>query len=319
MGEAAMIPFQHTVDTPYMVGPVHCYSIDFGDEIVLIDTGPPTDAGRSYLCDQIDLSRLKHVLVTHCHIDHYGQSAWLEENSEARIYLPRIDIMKNERFEERVSSLFELIATLGFTQEYVDRLQKRFVRSVMSPRFPKNYLVAEEDIPAHLDIEVLGCAGHSQSDLVYSGNGWAITGDTLLRGVFQSPLLDVDLERGGRFRNYRAYCQSIVTLAGLSSKQILPGHRRHIDSVERTLLFYISKTLHRVSYLLPHIHEKTVAGLIEHLFSSMTDPFHIYLKASEIVFMKDFLADPDLLAGALKEIGLFEPVADLYCGVVEDH
>lgn len=317
MGGAAMIPFQHTVDTPYMVGPVHCYTIDYGDEIVLIDTGPPTDTGRSYLAEHIDLGRLKHVLVTHCHIDHYGQSAWLAENSAAAIYLPRLDILKNERFDERLSTLFELISAMGFGADYLDQLQKRFLQSVMSPRFPRNYLVAEEDLPAYLDIDVLGCAGHSQSDLVYTGNGWAITGDTLLRGVFQSPLLDVDLERGGRFRNYQAYCRSIVRLAGLSTRQILPGHRRHIDSVERTILFYISKTLHRVSYLLPHIHEKTVAGVIEHLFSSMTDPFHIYLKASEIVFMKDFLAAPGLLADALKEIDLFEPVADLFYGVLE--
>jgi hydroxyacylglutathione hydrolase len=317
MGGEAMIPVQHTVDTPYMVGPVHWYTIDYGDEIVLFDTGPPTDAGRSYLRDQIDLDRLKHVLVTHCHIDHYGQSAWLEANSAARIYLPSRDIQKNERLDERLSTLFELIAALGFKQDYMDQLQKRFIQSVMSPHFPENYLVAEEDIPAYLGIEVLCCPGHSQSDLVYTGDGWAVTGDTLLRGVFQSPLLDVDLKRGDRFKNYQAYCSSIVRLAGLSSRQILPGHRRHIDSVERTILFYISKALHRVSYLLPHIHQKTVADVIGHLFSSMTDPFHIYLKASEIVFMKDFLEDSALLAEALKEIGLFEPVADLFYGVVE--
>ncbi len=316
MGEAGMIPVQHTVDTPYMVGPVHCYTIDYGEETVLIDTGPPTDAGRDYLRDRIDLGRLKHVLVTHCHIDHYGQSAWLEANSGARIYLPSRDIQKNERLEERLSTLFELIAAMGFTQDYMEQLRKRFVQSVMSPRFPENCLVAEEDIPAYLGIDVLACPGHSQSDLVYTGDGWAVTGDTLLRGVFQSPLLDVDLECGGRFKNYQAYCRSIVRLAGLGSRRILPGHRHHIDSVERTILFYISKALHRVSYLLPHIHEKTVAGVIDHLFSSMTDPFHIYLKTSEIVFMKDFLADPALLGNALREIGLFEPVADLYYGVV---
>ncbi len=311
-----MIPVQHTVDTPYMVGPVHCYTIDHGDEIVLIDTGPPTDAGRDFLRRQIDLDRLKHVLVTHCHIDHYGQASWLEENSDARLYLPRPDIVKNERIEERLATMFELISAMGFKEDYLDQLRKRFTQSVMSPRFPENYLTAETDLPPHLGIKVLSCPGHSQSDLVYTGNGWAVTGDTLLRGVFQSPLLDVDLEKGGRFRNYEAYCSSVVKLAGLRTRRILPGHRRHIDSVERTILFYISKTLHRVSYLLPHLSDKSVAEVIAHLFSSMSDPFHIYLKASEIVFMKDFLEHPALLQDALREIGLFEPVADLFHGVV---
>ncbi len=312
-----MIPVQHTVDTPYMVGPVHCYTIDHGDEIVLIDTGPPTDAGRSFLKKNIDLQRLKHVLVTHCHIDHYGQSAWLEQNSDAQLYFPRLDILKNERLEERLDSMFVLISDLGFDSDYLDVLRERFCNTVLSPHFPDNCLVAEFDIPARLGIEVIDCPGHSQSDLVYSGNGWAVTGDTLLRGVFQSPLLDVDLEKGGRFKNYEAYCSSIVKLAGLRTKQILPGHRQHIDSVERTILFYITKILHRVNYLLPYLGAKSVAGVIKNHFSSISDPFHIYLKASEIVFMKDFLAHPVLLSGALKEIDLYEEVGDLFHRVVE--
>ena len=82
--------------------------------------------------------------------------------------------------------------------------------------FPSSFLVAENDLPERLGIEVLACPGHSQSDLVYVGEDWAVTGDTLLRGVFQSPLLDVDLETGGRFKNYEAYCSTIVKLAGLN-------------------------------------------------------------------------------------------------------
>lgn len=37
--------------------------------------------------------------------------------------------------------------------------------------------------------------------LVYVGDEWAVTGDTLLKGIFQTPLLDVDLIHGGRFNN----------------------------------------------------------------------------------------------------------------------
>lgn len=307
-----MIPTQYTVETPYMVGPVHCYSTEGGDELVLIDTGPPTEAGQSFLRDQIDLDRLKHVIVTHCHIDHYGQAGWLEQVCNATIYLPRLDILKHERSAQRLESLIKLIADLGFGAEYVDRLRERLTRTLLLPLFPANYLVAETDLPAHLEIEVIGCPGHSQSDLVYGGDGWAVTGDTLLRGVFQSPLLDVDLEKGGRFKNYEAYCQTIVKLAGLRSKHILPGHRQRVESVDRTLLFYITKMLNRVNYLLPQLTSRSVAGVIEELFPSTDDTFHIYLKASEIVFMKDFLAQPALLAASLEEIGLHDPVAELF-------
>ena len=300
-----------------MVGPVHCYTLDYGDELVLIDTGPPTETGRTFLSENLDLSRLAHVIVTHCHIDHYGQAAWLADISGARIYLPRLDILKNKELDRRLSILFSLVGDLGFSTDYIDQLRTRFTKSSLLPLFPHRYFLAEEDLPSYLDIEVIGCPGHSQSDLVYAGDDWAVTGDTLLRGVFQSPLLDADLETGERFRNYRAYCTSIVRLAGLRSKKILPGHRQHVESVDKTLVFYLKKMLHRVSYLQPHLANNSVAGVIQDLFPSMDDPFHIYLKASEIVFMSDFLARPALLTSSLMEIDLYEPLADLFDQVVE--
>ena len=312
-----MIPSQHTVETPYMVGPVHCYTLDCGEELVLIDTGPPTEAGRSFLNEHLDLSRLSHVIVTHCHIDHYGQAAWLAQVSDAKIYLPRLDILKNEQHDRRLSIMFSLIADLGFDDAYLELLRELFTKSSLMPLLPDRYLVAEKGLPSRLGIEVIGCPGHSQSDLVYTGNGWAVTGDILLRGVFQSPLLDADLETGGRFRNYQAYCASIVKLAGMRSKKILPGHRQHVESVDQTIIFYLTKLLHRVSYLLPHLGNNSVAEVISDLFPSMKDPFHIYLKISEIVFMKDFLAQPALLLSSLKEIDLYEPLADRFFQVVE--
>ena len=46
------------------------------------------------------------------------------------------------------------------------------------------------------------------------------------------------------------------------------------------------------------------------------DPFVIYLKVSEIYFMRDFLAEPAKLKLHLQEIGLFDPVRELYESVI---
>lgn len=143
--------------------------------------------------------------------------------------------------------------------------------------------------------------------------GCAVTGDTLLKGVFQSPLLDVDLKRGGRFRNYEAYCRSIVRLSNLGGLQILPGHRKRIDSVDQTILFYISKVFDRLNRLKPHIEKMSVAGVIEQIFgSALRDPFHVYLKASEISFMKDFMEQPGLMKEALEKMNLFSDVEEKF-------
>ncbi len=310
---------QHTINTPYMVGPVHCYSGRLADELVLFDTGPPTPEASNYLRENIDLDQLKHIIITHCHIDHYGQAHWLQQNSDATLYLPYRDILKINRHQERIEDMYHLLADLGFDEDYLAGLRGIFDSGVLFPPFPERFLVAEKDIPDRLGIEVLVCPGHSQSDLVYVGDEWAVTGDTLLRGVFQSPLLDVDLVVGGRFKNYEAYCETIVNLAGLNDKKILPSHRNTVNNVKIVLLFYISKMLLRAKQLYPHRAEKNLMLLIERLLDGrIQDIFHIYLKASEIVFMKDFLEQPELLRRALEEIGLFEDVAELYYSAISN-
>jgi len=304
---------QHTISTPYMVGPVHCYTGMLAGELVLFDTGPPTPEGRRYLHDHIDLDNLKHIIITHCHIDHYGQAHWLLDNSDAVLYLPYRDALKIAQHDRRLADMYRLLSDLGFDGAYLDGLQKIFDSGVLFPPFPKQFKVAENDLPERLGMKVLNCPGHSQSDLVYVGEDWAVTGDTLLRGIFQSPLLDVDLETGGRFKNYEAYCSTLIKLAGLQDKTVLPSHRYTVKNIKAVLLFYISKLLNRAAQLYPYRAEENVIVLIDTLLSGrMQEIFSIFLKASEIVFMKDFLKHPELLRGALEKIGLFDDVSELF-------
>lgn len=316
--QIGMVDFtQHTINTPYMVGPVHCYSAELNGELVLFDTGPPTEEGSSYLAEHIDLEKLQHIIVTHCHIDHYGQSVWLEEHSDATIYLPYRDSLKSKLHGERMHGMRRILEELGFSETYLAELQKVFNKGAILPPFPSRYKIAEEEIPENLGVEVLPCPGHSQSDLVYVVGDYAITGDTLLKGIFQSPLLDVDLKTGERFDNYGAYCTTIVKLSKLKDKTILPGHRRNITGIEETLVFYLNKLLVRVEQLHQFLGEKNVMQLIDKLLNGrMKDVFHIYLKASEIIFMMDLLKAPELLENALRDSGLWPEVGDLYVSAI---
>ena len=308
---------QHTVSTPYMVGPVHFYSGEINGELALFDTGPPIDGARQYLQQNIELNRLKHVFITHCHIDHWGQAAWLEENFGAIVYLPYRDSLKIAGLEARAEAIYEMLFELGFDDSILSELQTVFRSGVLFPPFPRNYLIAEDHVQPEAGMRILNCPGHSQADIVYVGDAWAVTGDTLLKGVFQSPLLDVDLVTGGRFKNYESYCESIVKLATLRDKIILPGHRKNINSVDETLLFYITKLLARVQQMQPYRDEDNLLRLIRLLVGErMQEVFHLFLKASEIVFMKDLLAQPELLRRSLETIGLFDEVAELYGSAV---
>ena len=305
-----MTILQHTIVTPYMVGPVHCYTLETKGELILFDTGPPTEQARKYLQENIDLKSLRHVIITHCHIDHYGLAFWLEEETEATIYLPYRDALKITRYDTRLAEMNLFLSGVGFSQEYLVDLRRIFESGLIFPPPPKRFRIIEEDLPDHLEIDFLSCPGHSQSDIVLTSGDWAVSGDVLLRGIFQSPLLDIDLQTGERFRNYDVYCETLVKLATLRKKRVMPGHRARIEGIDATILFYITKMLERVLQLRPYADDENIARIIEGLFDkNMTETFLIYLKASEIVFMKDFLENPDRLRTALVAICLFEAVA----------
>ena len=72
-----------------------------------------------------------------------------------------------------------------------------------------------------------------------------------------------------------------------------------------------------LGHRLPYLSAYSGAEVINNVFPTMNDPFHIYLKASEIIFMQDFLAQPALLVSSLNEIDLYQPLADLFDEVVE--
>jgi hydroxyacylglutathione hydrolase len=307
-----MIPTQHTLATPYPVGPVHCYSIELAGELVLFDTGPPTAEARAYLQQTLPLERLRHVIVTHCHIDHYGLAAWLEREYGATVYLPYRDSLKVARHAERIDKMSVLLAELGYAASFLERFRAEIDNDQIFPEFPHAYKVIEEDLPQELGINVLPCPGHSQSDLVLTGSGWAVTGDVMLRGIFQSPLLDVDLLTGHRFRNYAAYCGSLLNLASLRDLQILPGHRESIESVDANINFYVSKLLERSARSSALDVNLPVAELVQQLGADLSHSFFVYLKASELVFIRDFLEHPELLRQALEEINLFKPLAKLF-------
>lgn len=310
---------QHTIHTPYIVGEVHCYSTEINGELVLFDSGPPTAEALALLGSEIDLSRLKYLFITHCHIDHYGLAAMIAENSDARILIPRAEAVMLRRRSENLDHLVKLLSEMG-CDESITRFIREKTEKEHLVAIPKNFEIVEEsDVPIRLGIDWLKCPGHSQSDLVYLYGEHAITGDILLRNIFQVPIFDVDAETlNGRFRNYDTYCESIKSLRRLRGYHIHPGHRWSVESVDHTILFYVRKLLERASQVQKYASAHSILDVIGGLFGDLLkkNPFFLHMKISEIVFAQDFLEDPCRLKVSLESLGLFEQVSDLYYAIV---
>lgn len=310
---------QHTAPNPYLVGEAHFYSAELNGELVLFDTGPPSEAGVALLREQVDLKRLKHVFFTHCHVDHAGLARFLERECDPRFYLPARDAAKMLGHERRLAGVRGLLGEAGFDRSFCRSLLELLTsQRVLLTEPPRRFEIAEEsDIPRQLGIEILPCPGHSQSDLVYLFHDRAVTGDVLLDGIFQAPLLDLDLACfEGRFDNYRAYCATLLKLPRLKGRTILPGHRSVLADPEPTVVSYVAKLLERAAEVKRYAELGTVAEVVDRIFgATLANPFVTYLKASEVVFMRDFLAEPQPLRASLQAIGLYPRVAPLFDSV----
>lgn len=300
---------QHTVITPYMVGKSHFYSVELKGELVLFDTGPPTEEAWETLSREIDLARLQHVFITHWHVDHCGQIKRIKAASDAVIYLSQLDAWKLQHQEKCLRLMSGELRAIGFDGKFQKKLYEQGVRSgLFSEGFDDCQVIEKSTEPARLGIEYLKCAGHSQSDLVFLVGDYAISGDILLPNVFQTPLLEIDLTTSkGLFDNYTAYCSSLVKFRQLRGLQILPGHRQVFDQLDEVVLFYVGKLRERAAQLKHFPAQTSVREIVETLFGEiMSNPIVTFLKASEVVFMLDYLARPELLEEALFQFGLQE-------------
>lgn len=300
------IVHQHTIPTPYLVGPVHIYEVEFEGEVLLFDTGPPTSEGLQYLIDHIDLQKLSAVFVTHFHPDHYGLLSEIEKRSDALLIVPKKDVILLEDSNERNQFICTYLEENGFPDKIIHEMKSTILSFHKNIHFAKNYSYLERSnkLLSKYGIKSFSCPGHSQTDIVFVFGQYAVTGDLLLKDIFQVPLLDLDADVAHtRFFNYYHYCRSIYKIKQLESFQILSSHNEPIKNVSQQIAFYANKIIHRSDRLKPLVENgKNIFEITTQLFPEIQDnTFRLYLKASEIVFLKDYLEKPELLQNALRD------------------
>lgn len=303
---------QHTIKTPYKVGDVHVYSTVFQDELILFDVGPDTVEAQEWLRKSIDLSRLSNVFITHCHVDHFGGLRFIEQETNAKIHLPVRDVMKYLRWQMREEKMYAMFQEFGFSGKILNDLHTLFRYKGASPRLPECFSVVEESMP-ELGISFVNCPGHTQADIVYYTDDWAVTGDTIFNDLFQTPSFDVDMVTGERYKNYHGYCQSLENLYSLREKIICPAHKGEVKDVGAALLLYVSRMLRRAKRIKEFVSTMNVADIVAYFFgNTAADPFHIYLKISEILFLRDFIEEPERLRGSLEKTGLYAEIGEKF-------
>ena len=214
----------------------HVYLLHDGDEYALIDAGSGVESERllgNLSAAAGDLSRIRLLLLTHCHGDHASGVHALREHCDFRV----------------ASSPWEIEMLERGSDEDLGLVQARFART-----YPPDYKLTHSrgDIAlghrdqlkvGNLTVEAIHTPGHTRGSVCYevtTGSGVLLfSGDT----VFWSGLIQLLNTPGSDIGEYR---RSVQALAGRGIDCLFPGHglwvlrhgQAHIDE----MLYYFRRS-----------------------------------------------------------------------------
>ncbi len=130
---------------PFALNHINLWLLADGEGHAAIDTGfaldPIKDAWKSVLAGR----RLTRSIVTHCHPDHLGLAAWLEQETGAGLWIAQGEYLAAHMMTEqiagyRISAMVEFFRRHGLEQARIDALVERgngYKRGV--PEIPATY------------------------------------------------------------------------------------------------------------------------------------------------------------------------------------
>jgi glyoxylase-like metal-dependent hydrolase (beta-lactamase superfamily II) len=237
-----------SMPTPFMVGPVNAYLVK-ADALLLVDTGPKTDAAWEALVDGLKREGvaprdLDGVLLTHGHIDHVGQLARVLDASGAPAWAHREtarSIARAGLHEDPAADwAADMMRACGAPEEAIaPALGERDAFAPYTEPARISHLLEDGD-PAAGRFTALHVPGHSPSDTLFvSEAGLAFTGDHILRRMNPNPLMRRPEPGKPRARSLVQFRESLRRTRALPLAVAYPGHgepiRDHVRVVDGLL------------------------------------------------------------------------------------
>ncbi len=290
-------------------GPANVYVLQNTDDtLTLFDCGIATDAGRAALKQGfeergLDRAKIRTIIVSHGHIDHYGNAQEISEETGSTVWVHPADLEKicgEGRWNRRLEKAYPYFMRLGVSRATLDLMldaagrTQPYARQV-EPARVKTLAHGQRFDFKHLSVEVLHMPGHTPGlvCLYSAANKLLFADDHVLARVSPNPQLDLSRGEGiDKFRALSAYLKSAMVVHAMDLDCVLPGHgecfKNHRPLLDGLFAFY----LRRQQKLLAKLAEApaTVNELVSVVFPRV-DHNRLYLMLSEVLGNLEVLED----------------------------
>ena len=286
--------YQIGLPIPFPLKTTNVYLIDESPR-TLIDTGIKTDASFEALTKSLEdlgfsIPSIERILVTHGHIDHYGQAKKISSLSGAPIYIHPNEYGRIRSIIHSFGPLKSILLRNGVPETLVNQAI-RFMESAQNMADPLNEAFFWEDGEpisfATMTWRTIHCPGHSPGLICFywPEKKTLFTSDHLLKEITPNPVLYVpDNNAPLRYPGLGEYLSSLKKVEGLDVDLLLPGHGEEVYDSKGLIQKITRHHQERMNYVLSSLsqREKSPYEIAMDLFPGVP-PFEIFLGISEAV------------------------------------
>ncbi len=295
MGDHSFRIHRIELPVPFPVRTTNVYLVD-DEPITLIDTGVKSDRSLRGLEDSLrrlgyGVEDIGRILITHGHIDHYGQAKHISARSGAEIYIHEKEHQRIHSIGEFRRNLVSVLMENGIPKDLLDEAinyMKSAIQSLSEPLDDVRSLNEGDEIGfENMTLQPILCPGHSPGLICFylEEGGILISGDHLLSEISPNPIIDLSPEGSGpRSTSLKAYLNSLMKIKDLEVSLVLPGHGEPVRDFKGTVdraFFHHEQRLSMVLSVLS-LGEKTVYEISHALFPNAKS-FEVFLGMSEVL------------------------------------
>jgi len=291
---------------PFPIKTTNVYFIDEPPK-TLVDTGIKTEESFGVLNKGLEeigtsVTSIERILITHCHIDHYGQAKKLSTLSGASIYIHPKEYGRIRSFIHTFGFLKLILLRNGAPEALVNEIIHYFEsgQKCGDPLEEAFFLEDGDTIQFQsMTWRTIHCPGHSPGLICFHWPEERIlfTGDHLLKEITPNPTLNFQENRQPfRYPSLKDYLTSLENIEKLDVSLLLPGHGDEIREVKGLIQKIFAHHHERMDHVLAALSkgEKTPFEIAMDLFPGVP-PFEVFLGISEAVGHLEILREKGLV------------------------